>query len=105
MVVRHPDFVRWLWLNLLRVSLQKDDRAFVKYNKPNRNYNDRIAISTRVAGATSLSTQSSSTWNYHITQDPLSIYRNGWETSHIKATNDAFIQIVSVFAIGFNKHL
>ena len=26
------------------------------------------------------------------------------ETSHIKASNDAFIQIVSVFAIGFNKH-
>ena len=84
------------------VSLQKDDRAFVKYNKPNRNYNDNIAIS-KVAGAT-LSTQSSSLGTvYH--SDPLSIYRSGWETSHIKATNDAFIQIVSVFAIGFNKHL
>ena len=84
------------------VSLQKDDRAFVKYNKPNRNYNDNITIS-KVAGAT-LSTQSSSLGTvYH--SDPLSIYRSGWESSHIKATNDAFIQIVSVFAIGFNKHL
>ena len=84
------------------VSLQKDDRAFVKYNKPNRNYNDNIAKS-KVAGAT-LSTQSSSLGTvYH--SDPLSIYRSGWESSHIKATNDAFIQIVSVFAIGFNKHL
>ena len=86
------------------VSLQKDDRAFVKYSKPNRNYNDNIDIS-RVAGAT-LSLKSSSTDPgkvYH--SDPAAIYRSGWESSHIKATNDAFMQIVSVFAIGFNKHL
>jgi hypothetical protein len=83
------------------VSLQKDDRAFVRYNPTNRNYSDNIAIS-RVAGAT-LSSQSSSLGTvYHL--EPLSIYRSGWESSHIKATNDAFIQIVSVFAIGFNKH-
>ena len=86
------------------VSLQRDDRAFVKYSKTNRNYNDNIAIS-RVAGA-DLSLKSSSTDPgkvYH--SDPAAIYRSGWESSHIKATNDAFMQIVSVFAIGFNKHL
>ena len=33
------------------VSLQKDDRAFVRYNPTNRDYSDNIAIS-RVAGAT-----------------------------------------------------
>jgi len=83
------------------VSLQKDDRAFVRYNPTNRNYSDGITI-TKQAG-TSLSGNSSSTnIAYHL--EPLSIYRSGWETSHIKATNDAFIQIVSVFAIGFNKH-
>ncbi len=83
------------------VSLQKDDRAFVKYNPTNRDYSDNITI-TREAG-TSLSSNSSSLGTvYHL--DPLSIYRSGWESSHIKATNDAFIQIVSVFAIGFNKH-
>ncbi len=83
------------------VSLQKDDRAFVRYNSTNRDYSDNIAIS-RVAGST-LSSQSSSLGTvYHL--EPLSIYRNGWESSHIKATNDAFIQVVSVFAIGFNKH-
>jgi hypothetical protein len=83
------------------VSLQKDDRAFVRYNPTNRDYSDRIEI-TREAG-TSLSGNSSSTSiAYHL--EPLSIYRSGWESSHIKATNDAFIQIVSVFAIGFNKH-
>ena len=83
------------------VSLQKDDRAFVRYNPTNRDYTDNITL-TREAG-TSLSGNSSSTRiAYHL--EPLSIYRSGWESSHIKATNDAFIQIVSVFAIGFNKH-
>jgi hypothetical protein len=83
------------------VSLQKDDRAFVRYNPTNRNYTDRIEI-TREAGASLSGNSSSTSISYHL--EPLSIYRNGWETSHIKATNDAFIQVVSVFAIGFNKH-
>jgi hypothetical protein len=83
------------------VSLQKDDRAFVRYNPTNRDYSDNIAI-TREAGATLSSNSSSLGTVYHL--EPLSIYRSGWETSHIKATNDSFIQIVSVFAIGFNKH-
>ena len=84
------------------VSLQKDDRAFAKYNLQSRNY-ESISI-TRVAGA-SLSAEASSTdigKVYHL--DSSAIYRNGWESSHIKASNDAFIQIVSVFAIGYNKH-
>jgi hypothetical protein len=83
------------------ISLQKDDRAFVRYNPTNRNYSDSIAI-TREAGASLSGNSSSTSISYH--QDSKSIYRNGWETSHIKASNDAFIQIVSVFAIGFNKH-
>jgi hypothetical protein len=84
------------------VSLQKDDRAFVKYNPTSRAY-EGLSI-TKVAGAT-LSSQSSSTslgTAYHL--EPLAIYRNGWESSHIKGSNDCFIQIVSVFAIGYNKH-
>ena len=83
------------------VSLQKDDRAFVRYNPTNRDYSDNIAI-TREAGATLSGNSSSTGIAYHL--EPLSIYRSGWESSHIKATNDSFIQIVSVFAIGFNKH-
>jgi len=84
------------------VSLQKDDRAFAKYNPTNRTF-DSIGI-TKVTGE-ALSSQSSSTnqaFVYHL--DPEAIYRKGWETSHIKFTNDAFIQIVSVFAIGFTRH-
>ena len=84
------------------VSLQKDDRAFVKYNKSSRSYTG-IPI-TKVAGAV-LSNESSSTDServYHLDTD--AIYRSGWETTHIKASNDAILQIVSVFAIGYNKH-
>ena len=36
--------------------------------------------------------------------DSGAVYRRGWENSHIKCSNDSIIQVVSVFAIGFNKH-
>ena len=84
------------------VSLQKDDRAFVKYNETNRSY-DAISYSKTDGGA--LATSSSSTnpsTIYHL--DPKAIYRKGWENCHITITNDAIMQIVSVFAIGYNKH-
>jgi hypothetical protein len=84
------------------VSLQKDDRAFVKYNQSSRQY-EGIAYST-VYGA-SLSSQSTSTdinSAYHL--DSGAIYRHGWDSTHIKMSNDAFIQIVSVFAIGYTAH-
>jgi len=84
------------------VSLQKDDRAFVKYNPVSRTY-DGIAI-TKVTGAQLASESSSTNSNtvYHL--DSRAVYRKGWETSHISMVNDSIIQIVSVFAIGFNKH-
>ena len=84
------------------ISLQKDDRAFVKYNSSNRNY---VGLdSTKVTGATLASNSASrnSATVYHL--DSEAIYRQGWETTHIKITNDAILQIVSVFAIGYNKH-
>ena len=84
------------------ISLQKDDRSFVKYNNQARRY-DGINYKT-VKGA-ELSAQASSTNTatvYHL--DPEAIYRPEWGTTHIKMTNDAVIQIVSVFAIGFNQH-
>ena len=84
------------------VSLQKDDRAFVKYNKTSRSY-DSISIS-KVTGEDLPygASETNPSKVYHL--DPEASYRNGWETSHIKASNDAFIQIVSVFAIGFTRH-
>ena len=67
------------------ISLQKDDRAFVLYNQTTGNYEVQAAGS----GA-------------HI--NGLCKYRKSWRHVHIKASNDAFIQVVSVFAVGFGDH-
>ena len=56
---------------------------------------------TGAALASGSSSQDSSTV-YHLDSD--AVYRQEFETTHIKLTNDAVMQIVSVFAIGFNKH-
>jgi len=84
------------------VSLQKDDRAFVKYNSVARTYNGVNYTTTYGGDLPTGASQTDTTKVYHL--DPNAIYRKDWETSHIKVSNDAFIQIVSVFAIGFNKH-
>ena len=84
------------------ISLQKDDRAFAKYNRQTRLY-ESIAYNT-VSGA-ELASESSSTdpsTVYHL--DSGAVYRNGWEQSHIKISNNSVVQIVSVFAIGFHGH-
>ena len=84
------------------VSLQKDDRAFVKYDKTNRRYSG-IVFSKQTGEL--LSSESSSTnpeTVYHLDQE--ANYRKGFRTTHIKVSNDAVVQIVSVFAIGFHSH-
>ena len=84
------------------VSLQKDDRAFVKYDATNRTYSG-IAFSKQSGEL--LSSESSSTnaaTVYHLDQE--ANYRKGFRTTHIKVSNDAVVQIVSVFAIGFHSH-
>ena len=85
------------------VSLQKDDRAFVKYNETSRTYENTFYSAGTVQTGSELSGDSSSSGIvYHL--DSESIYRQGWEQSHIRITNDAIVQVVSVFAIGYNKH-
>ena len=84
------------------VSLQKDDRAFVKYSKTGRSYSG-LSV-TPVFGET-LSSQSSAVDTdkvFHLDSD--AIYRDGWQTRHVKISNDAVLQIVSVFAIGYGVH-
>ena len=84
------------------VSLQKDDRAFVKYNPTTRTYDSVEYVPVYGAALTSGASQTNSDKVYHLDQD--AIYRPDWESSHIKIANDSFIQIVSVFAIGFTYH-
>ena len=84
------------------ISLQKDDRAFVKYNPSAREYSGIDYLSRN---GSKLSEESSSTNQetvYHLDSD--AIYRTGWQTSHIRLLNDATLQIVSVFAIGYHTH-
>lgn len=67
------------------ISLQRDDRAFVKYNEATGSYQYQSDIGV----------------SEFLHQDTSSIYRPEWESFHIKASNDAFIQCVSIFAIGY----
>ena len=67
------------------LSLQKDDRAFVRYNQSTGNYD----VATSGDGA-------------HL--DGFAEYRKDWGHRHIVASNDAFIQAVSVFAVGYYSH-
>ena len=67
------------------LSLQKDDRAFVRYNASTGNYD----VATSGDGA-------------HL--DGFAEYRKGWGHMHIRASDDAFIQAVSVFAVGYFAH-
>ena len=69
------------------IGLQKDDRAFVLYNKTTGQYDDN----TR-AGNETISTNSRA------------VFKPEYKNFHIKATNDAFIQNVSIFAIGYAEH-
>ena len=84
------------------VSLQKDDRAFVKYNKSSRTYDE--ITTTKVTGSALASGSSSTNKDtvYHLDSD--AIYKNDWETIHIKSINDAVMQLVSIFAIGYTRH-
>ena len=69
------------------ISLQRDDRAFVKYNDTTGTYQTQEQFGSSI--------------NLH--QQSTSRHRPGWETFHILASNDAFIQCVSIFAIGYSK--
>ncbi len=67
------------------IGLQKDDNAFVKYDSFAGDYEDSTTVS-----------------NLHT--DSNSRFKPEYENFHIKATNDAFLQLVSVFAIGYAQH-
>jgi len=69
------------------IGLQKDNNAFIKYNPDTGVYED-----TTSAG------------NENIYSDSRARYKPSYKNFHIKCINNAFIQIVSVFAIGYAEH-
>ena len=68
------------------IGLQKDDNAFVLYDSNDGQYDDTQTLSAP------LSTNSNAK------------YKPSYKNSHIKVTNNAVIQAVSVFAIGYAQH-
>ena len=69
------------------IALQKDVNAFVKYNSSSSTYEDVSA-----------------TGNSNINTDSRAKFKIEYENFHIKCSNDAYLQIVSVFAIGYAQH-
>ena len=69
------------------ISLQKDDRAFVLYNTTTGQYTD-----------------STTPGNENLSINSRAVYKPAYESFHIRTINDAYIQNVSIFAIGFNSH-
>ena len=67
------------------IGLQKDNNAFIKYDDTTGTYED----STTVA---------------NLFSDSRARYKPSYENYHIKASNNAVIQIVSVFGIGYAVH-
>ena len=72
------------------IGLQKDPDAFLIYDKASGEYKNN---DTAPAGETR---------PLHINQN--AVYAPAYESFHVKASNDAVIQAVSVFAIGFGNH-
>ncbi len=71
------------------VSLQKDNNAFILY-KDGTFYDNTTLPLTSV--------------DRPLHTNSRSIFKPKYENYHIRASNDAFIQNVSVFAIGFSRH-
>ena len=69
------------------IGLQKDNSAFVKYNTATGLWEDQFA-----AG------------NDNLSADSRARYKPTYENYHIKSSNSAILQLVSIFAIGYAKH-
>ena len=69
------------------IGLQKDDNAFIKYNTTTGVYDDAT-----VPG------------NENLSVDSEAIFKPSYANQHIRCSNDAVLQLVSVFCIGYAKH-
>jgi hypothetical protein len=69
------------------IGLQKDDKAFVIYNPDTGLYEDNTIVG-----------------NETLSSNSRSVFKPKYKNYHIKCINDAFIQNVSIFAIGYAEH-
>ena len=71
------------------IGLQKDDNAFVYYNEATGAYNDNTTVAEEQKPL-------------HINSK--AIYKPDYYSTHVKVSNGAVLQCVSIFAIGFAQH-
>ena len=83
------------------VSLQKDDRAFTKFNEETAQF-DSAWSGVAITDPEELSTGSFAQTPLHT--DGRAYFKNQWRNAHVRLSNDAFIQAVSIFAVGFADH-
>ena len=69
------------------VGLQKDDNAFVKYNKTSGTWQDQATLGTSIT----------------LHTDGLAIYKPEYENFHIKVSREATAQVSSSHALGYAK--
>ena len=67
------------------IGLQKDNNAFVKYNSTTGSYDDSTTLA-------------------NLSSNSQAIYKPAYANYHIKCSNDAVLQLVSIFAIGYAEH-
>ncbi len=72
------------------VSLQRDDRAFIRYDEFTNTFNQASL------------TDALDSVPYHAKGD--SYWKDEWRNFHVRASEDAFIQCVSIFAVGYADH-
>ena len=79
-------FKSMLFNQFTGIGLQKDDNAFVKFNSSSGTFDDKTSID-----------------NIHA--DANAKYKPEYYNFHIKASNNAFCQIVSNFSVGYSRQL
>jgi hypothetical protein len=72
------------------IGLQKDDRAFVLYN--------------RDTPSTGVYDDNTKSGNETLSSNSRAKYKPEYRNFHVKVTNNSFIQAVSIFAIGYAEH-
>lgn len=72
------------------VSLQRDDRSFIRYDEFSNTWNQASLVDAFASVP------------YHAKGD--AYWKDDWRNFHIRASDDAFVQCVSVFAVGFFDH-
>jgi hypothetical protein len=101
--VKESSFKSMVVAQFTGISLQKDPTAYWQpRNATGKVYTD--SGTTFAAGDTvrNIATQDDSASNRGpIYADPDAEYKHDWRHFHIKASNGAFIQVVSVFAVGY----